>query len=129
MTTTISRLETQNSGKLPFQIIVNPKENASSIVLRSDKELEMPKQKADESSKAKNEQNDIEGKITPNGKDAPTSKSLLLPEYKPIPHFPLELSENKKYDDYKDFYENFHECKVNIPLFHAIKKCLVLLIF
>ena len=35
MATTISRLEAQSSGKLPSQTVVNPRENASAIVLRS----------------------------------------------------------------------------------------------
>ena len=41
MTTAISQLEAQNSGKLPSQTIVNPRENASAIVLRSGKEVEI----------------------------------------------------------------------------------------
>ena len=35
MATAISLLEAQSSGKLPFQTVVNPRENASAIVLRS----------------------------------------------------------------------------------------------
>ena len=35
----ISRLEAQSSGKLPSQMVVNPRENASAIVLRSGKEV------------------------------------------------------------------------------------------
>ena len=42
MATAISRLEAQSSGKLPFQTIVNPRENASAIILKSGKEIEIP---------------------------------------------------------------------------------------
>ena len=42
MTTAISQLEAQNSGKLPSQTVVNPRENASAIILRSGKEVEIP---------------------------------------------------------------------------------------
>nr|XP_023897733.1 uncharacterized protein LOC112009631 [Quercus suber] len=42
MATAISRLEAQSSGKLPSQMVVNPRENASAIILRSGKEVEIP---------------------------------------------------------------------------------------
>ena len=42
MATAISWLEAQSSGKFPSQTIVNPKENASEIILRSGKEVEIP---------------------------------------------------------------------------------------
>ena len=41
---TIGRLEAQGSSKLPFQTVINPKENVSSITLRGGKQLdEMPR--------------------------------------------------------------------------------------
>ena len=48
MATAISRLEAQSSGK---QTVVNPRENASAIVLRSGKKVEIPKKAAPASSK------------------------------------------------------------------------------
>ena len=39
MATAISQLEAQSSRKLPSQTIVNPRENASAIILRSGKEI------------------------------------------------------------------------------------------
>ena len=42
MATAISPPEAQSSGKLPSQTIVNPRENASAIILRSGKEVEIP---------------------------------------------------------------------------------------
>ena len=41
MATAISRLEAQSLRKLPSQTIVNPRENASAIILRSGKEVEI----------------------------------------------------------------------------------------
>ena len=42
MATVISRLEAQSSRKLPSQTVVNPRENASAIILRSGKEIQIP---------------------------------------------------------------------------------------
>ena len=42
MATAISRLKVQSLGKLPSQTVVNPRENASAIVLRTVKEVEIP---------------------------------------------------------------------------------------
>ena len=41
MATAISRLEAQSLRKLPSQTVVNPRENASAIVLRNGKEIEI----------------------------------------------------------------------------------------
>ena len=41
MATAISQLEAQSSGKLPSQTVVNPRENASAIILRSGKKVEI----------------------------------------------------------------------------------------
>ena len=48
LATTMSRLESQVSGKLPSQTEVNPKQNASAVILRSGKELEEPSKKVTE---------------------------------------------------------------------------------
>ena len=40
MASTISQLQSRDSGKLPSQTIVNPRENANAITLRSGKQLE-----------------------------------------------------------------------------------------
>ena len=41
----MDKLEAQGSGKLPSQTIINPRENASAISLRSGKKVESPIQK------------------------------------------------------------------------------------
>ena len=51
MATAISQLDAQSLGKLPSQMIVNPRENASAIVLRSGKEVEIPVKASPASSK------------------------------------------------------------------------------
>ena len=42
MASIISQLQLRDSGKLPSQTIVNPRENANAITLRSGKQLETP---------------------------------------------------------------------------------------
>ena len=42
MAIAISQIDAQSLGKLPSQMIVNPRGNASAIVLRSGKEVEIP---------------------------------------------------------------------------------------
>ena len=55
MATAISWLKVQSSGKLPSQTIINPRENASTIVLRNGKEVEIPIKAAPASLKQENE--------------------------------------------------------------------------
>ena len=42
MASTISQLQSKDSGKLPSQTIVNPRENTNAITLRSGIQLETP---------------------------------------------------------------------------------------
>ena len=51
LATVVNRLESQGSGKLPSQSVVNPRQNVSAITLRSGKELkksEVPTRTTDE---------------------------------------------------------------------------------
>ncbi|XP_059431555.1 uncharacterized protein LOC132165068 [Corylus avellana] len=106
MATAISKLEAQSSGKLPSQTVVNPRENASAIVLRSGKE----------------EKNVVADRNVPNDDDVPKRKFPPLSDYKPIPPFPQALAESRKDEQNKDLYETFRRCEVNIPLLDAIKQ-------
>jgi hypothetical protein len=67
MATVISQLEVQSSGKLPSETIVNPRENASAIILRSGKEVEIPSpvKAAPASSKKEKEKNVVADKNVP----------------------------------------------------------------
>ncbi|KAL0003587.1 hypothetical protein SO802_011148 [Lithocarpus litseifolius] len=66
MATAISRLEVQSLGKLPSQTVVNLRENASAIILRSGKEVEIPVKVAPALSKQEKEKNVIADKNVPN---------------------------------------------------------------
>jgi len=122
MATTISQLEAQSSGKLPSQTVVNPRENASAIVLRSGKEVEIPVKAAPASSKQEKEKKVVADRNVPNDDDVPKRKFPPLSDYKLVPHFPQALVEYRKYEQNKDLYKTFRRCKVNIPLLDAIKQ-------
>ena len=121
MTTAISRLKAQSLGKLPFQTVVNQRENANAIVLRSDKEVEIPIKAAPASLKQEKEQNVVANRNVPNDNEVPKNKFLPLSDYKPVPPFPQALVESRKDEKKKDLYETFRRCKVNIPFLDAIK--------
>ena len=88
MATAISRLEAQSSGKLPSQTIVNPRENASAIVLRSCKEVKIPIKVAPALLKQEKEQNVVADKNVPNDNEEPKRKFPPFSYYKLVPPFP-----------------------------------------
>ncbi|XP_073119687.1 uncharacterized protein [Henckelia pumila] len=51
LATTINKLEAQNSSSLPSQTVVNPRENASAITLRTGKELKVKEKEVEDSRK------------------------------------------------------------------------------
>ncbi|XP_038976085.1 uncharacterized protein LOC120107013 [Phoenix dactylifera] len=122
MATAISRLEAQSSGKLPSQTVVNPRENASAIVLRSGKEVEIPTKATPASSKQEKEKNIVADRNVSNDDDVPKHKFPPLSAYKPVSPFPQALAESRKDEQNKDLYETFRRCEVNIPLLDAIKQ-------
>ena len=103
MATTISRLKALSSGKLPSQTIVNQRENVSAIVLRSDKEVEIPVKAAPASLKQEKEQNVVADRNVPNDNEVPKNKFSPLSDYKPVPPFPQALVESRK-DEKKKIY-------------------------
>ena len=107
MATTISQLEAQSLGKLPSQIVVNPRENESVIILRSGKEVEIPIKVAPASSKQENEKSIVADRNVPNDDDVPMHKFPHLSNYKPVPPFPQALVESRKHEQNKDLYETF----------------------
>ena len=122
MATAISQLEVKSSRKLPSQTVVNPRENASAIVLRSGKEVETPVKAALASSKQEKEKKIIADSNIPNDDEVPKRKFRSLSNYKPVPPFPQALAKSRKYEQNKDLYETFLRCEVNIPLLNAIKQ-------
>ncbi|XP_022852703.1 uncharacterized protein LOC111374279 [Olea europaea var. sylvestris] len=121
MATSISMLEVQGSGKLPSQIMVNPRENASAILLMNGKEVEIPKATLT-SLEQKNEKDVTEEKSVPNDNCIPKRKFSSLSEYKSIPPFPRALVEPKKDEHNHELYETFRKYEVNISLLDAIKQ-------
>ena len=113
METTISRLKAQSSGKLSSQTVVNPRENARAIVLRSGKEVEIPEKAAPALSKQEKEKNVVADKNVPNDDEVPKRNFPPLFDYKPVPPFPQALAESRKYEQNKNLYETFRRCKVN----------------
>ncbi|XP_062154361.1 uncharacterized protein LOC133862545 [Alnus glutinosa] len=122
MATAISKLEAQSSGKLPSQTVINPRENVSSIVLRSGKEIEIPVKATPASSEQEKEKNVVADEDFPNDDDVPKRKFPPLSDYKPVPPFSQALVESRKYERNSDLYETFRRCEVNIPLLDAIKQ-------
>ncbi|XP_044478831.1 uncharacterized protein LOC123205850 [Mangifera indica] len=94
------RLETQNSGRLSSQIVVNPKqdanftENINAITLRSGKELKDPKKKILKYAKEKEIECEIEPKQAQ--KSSSPIKKCMLPSVVIPPHFLSRLAKNKK---------------------------------
>ena len=88
MATTISQLEAQSLGKLPSQTIVNPIKNASAIILKSGKEVEIPVKVAPASLKQEKEQNVIANKNVLNDDKVRKRKFSPLSDYKLVPPFP-----------------------------------------
>ncbi|XP_073049590.1 uncharacterized protein [Primulina eburnea] len=119
LATSIHKLEAQNLGNKPSQIVVNPREIVSAITLRNCKELDVQEIGVQASIKQK-EENEIkvEDKII-NQDDASKGKFSPLFEYKPIPPFPLAL--NRKCESIKELNDTLCRCEVNIPSIDAIK--------
>ena len=67
--TTINQLQSRDSGKLPSQTIVNPRENANAITLRSGKQLKTPQkdnaQREENTIASSSHPNELKEKVTP----------------------------------------------------------------
>ncbi|XP_073129708.1 uncharacterized protein [Henckelia pumila] len=101
----ISKLEAQNSSRLPSQTVVNPKENVSAITLRSGKELQ------------------IQDGLVKEPVETEREKESKVKEREPIPkEAPRALRDSRKNEGIKELYETFRRCEGNIPLLDAIKQ-------
>lgn len=65
-------------GKLPSETVVNPRENTSTIILRSGKEVEIPVKEPLISSKQRQNENIVVVKNTCNDDNSPQCKFLLF---------------------------------------------------
>ncbi|KAJ9170221.1 hypothetical protein P3X46_018345 [Hevea brasiliensis] len=117
LASSVSKLEAQGSGKLPSQTVMNPRENASAIVLRSGKEVD--NQTPHESMKKK-KQGAKESEV-PKVK-VNTKPNLNKVNNFVLPPFPCRLAKNKKKEQEKEILETFRKVVVNIPLLDAIKQ-------
>ncbi|XP_021750536.1 uncharacterized protein LOC110716226 [Chenopodium quinoa] len=110
----VSRLEAKDSGKLPSQTELNPKQQVNAITLRSGKKLQetvVAPKKAKDLIGVEEEEVEQETKANP-----PTFTS-----YEPVPPFPEALQDTRRYEKDKDIYETFSKCEVNMPLLNVIK--------
>ncbi|KAL5583464.1 hypothetical protein UlMin_015906 [Ulmus minor] len=122
--TTVGRLEAQGSGMLPSQTVINPKENASAISLRSGKILDEAYKKPVQNGKEKDlslEKDDA----TTSKEDTPprkvNSNSSIPINVSSLP-FPSRFATTKKEEHEKEILETFQKVQVNIPLLDAIKQ-------
>ncbi|KAL0404316.1 UNVERIFIED_CONTAM: Retrovirus-related Pol polyprotein from transposon.6 [Sesamum radiatum] len=117
LVSSVGRLESQ--GKLPSQPIVNPKQNASNIVLCSGKELQDHKDennaKHGQTQKKKPEK---EVEIPQNDEPKEDQPKVLVTR----PPFPERFTKSKKEEEEKEIFETFRKVEVNIPLLDAIKQ-------
>ncbi|XP_027155012.1 uncharacterized protein LOC113760037 [Coffea eugenioides] len=91
----VNRLESQLSGKLPSQTIVNPKKNASAITLKSGKELPKPSKRISE--QAIEEELEKEGNVSqPRALEQPDFGEKSTQVVTPPPPFPSRLAKSKK---------------------------------
>ncbi|XP_021730587.1 uncharacterized protein LOC110697528 [Chenopodium quinoa] len=110
----VSRLEAKDSGKLPSQTELNPKQQVNAITLRSGKKLQetvVAPKKAKDLIGVEEEEVEQETKANP-----PTFTS-----YEPVPPFPEALQDTRRCEKDKDIYETFSKCDVNMPLLNVIK--------
>ncbi|KMS96968.1 hypothetical protein BVRB_7g180100 [Beta vulgaris subsp. vulgaris] len=120
---TVGRLQAHSSNKLPSQPERNPKENASVISVRSDKELEIPiktkdkstvnqeQEATNETDRAQHQQKVID--------DIPLTTN---PFSSPVPYPSRLLSKNKKREQEKEVLDVFRKVEVNIPLLEVIRQ-------
>ncbi|XP_075494810.1 uncharacterized protein LOC142532384 [Primulina tabacum] len=119
--TSVSKLEAQNSGKLASQTVVNPKENASAMVLRSGKEIDQKNTSPTKDTEEKSTTEEIEGESEKQPKV--NSKSFLSTGSNAVvPPFPSRLEKSKKLDYEKEVLETFRRVEINIPLIDAVKQ-------
>ncbi|KAJ9139867.1 hypothetical protein P3X46_030562 [Hevea brasiliensis] len=117
LASSVSKLKAQGSGKLPSQTVINPKENASAILLRSGKEVDnqTPHEPMKKKKQGETESEVLEVEVSTGPKLNKVNNSILPP-------FPYRLAKTKKEEQEKEILETFRKVEVNIPLLDAIKQ-------
>ncbi|XP_027082446.1 uncharacterized protein [Coffea arabica] len=107
--------------KFASQTIINPKQKASAITLRNDKELLEPSKRISE--QAIEEAIEKE-EVEPKPKDRPQQNSQDDPPVVVIPPLPFfsRFAKSKKEEQEQEILETFRKVEVNIPLLDAIKQ-------
>ena len=106
-------MEAQGSGKLPSQIVTNPKENVSVITLREGKQLEDVHKKVaseKEEDKAKRDFSEILDKANPQIEIGEPQKKMRRTEEQPVVSvllFSSRFSKSKKEESEKEILETF----------------------
>ena len=145
--TALNEMRAENSRKLPSQSLINPKENAHAIQLRSGKKLESPTETQkthdkgledevempNEQKKFEQEEEVVQNRVEKTPQKALPNDDFTSPKVnpklvdpnsssnKPFPPFPSRLAKNTKKDELeKDIWEIFRKVQVNIPLLDAI---------
>ena len=108
-------MQLRDLRKLPSQTIVNPRENANAITLRSEKQLETPQK-----DNAQREENTIASSSHPNEPKETVTPKPSFPSYI-TPPYPSSLAKSKKEEQEKEILDTFRKVEVNIPLLDAIK--------
>ncbi|XP_075521383.1 uncharacterized protein LOC142554605 [Primulina tabacum] len=117
--TSVSKLEAMNSSTLASQTVVNPKENASAIVLRNVKEIENKSTPFTKDTEGRDTNDDVERES-----DKQTKVNSKSPSFTTsiVPPFPSRLEKSKNIDYEKEVLETFRKVEVNIPMIYAIKQ-------
>ncbi|XP_027157814.1 uncharacterized protein LOC113759438 [Coffea eugenioides] len=111
LATSMSNLENSNRGKLPSQVIPNPKENASAMQLRSGKEVQSPRR-----AHAKEEE------VPRKGEEEDEKQSSEVSKKVDIPPFPGRFTRAKKKESEQEILDTFRKVEINIPLLDAIRQ-------
>ena len=100
--------------------MVNPRENASAIVLRSGKEVETPHK----TSPVIIIDDDIEKEEAPVKTQVSSPKVTTKPpiSVNTLPPFPSKFVKSKKEEQEKEILEMFRKVEVNIPLLDAVRQ-------
>ncbi|XP_027182096.1 uncharacterized protein LOC113780496 [Coffea eugenioides] len=112
LATSMSNLENSNRGKLPSQVIPNPKENASAMQLRSGKEVQSPRHAHAREEEVSRKVEEEEEK-----QSSEVSKKVDIP-----PPFPSRFTKAKKEESEKEILDTFRKVEINIPLLDAIRQ-------
>nr|XP_027120589.1 uncharacterized protein LOC113737579 [Coffea arabica] len=100
--------------KLPSQVIPNPKENASAMLLRNGKEIHPTKPEATRNGKEQ---------VTEEPEQEKVSTPPRIPKTSDInPPFPGRFTKAKKEESEKEILDTFRKVEINIPLLEAIRQ-------